>query len=209
MPPPTVAGLAAIPVGSPSQLVADPGNLFTELQTTRTSSWQFELRRMERKNRLLSEELATLLANKKKRKRRKGKDGGERRCGYCGKADTPEWRRGPSRGRELCNGCGLRWAKIIGRGGGGGGGVTGTGPTSPGRRGSGSGSTSGIPSAEQLAFEKVMREMAAQRQGGSGGRLSVTGTPSATAPGPNVLSGPSRRPSMEERGHSDTSTSPS
>ena len=102
-----------------------PSNLFEELQVTRCTSWQFELRQMERLNRLLAEELALLLGNKKKRKRRRGggsREGGEgKKCSNCGKGDTPEWRRGPTGGRELCNGCGLRWAKLVGRGGGGGG----------------------------------------------------------------------------------------
>ncbi|KKY34894.1 putative white collar 1 protein [Diaporthe ampelina] len=47
-------------------------NIFDELKTTRCSSWQYELRQMEKVNRLLAEELGQLLSNKKKRKRRKG-----------------------------------------------------------------------------------------------------------------------------------------
>ncbi|KAK3301535.1 PAS domain-containing protein [Chaetomium fimeti] len=50
----------------------DEGDIFAELKTTRCTSWQYELRQMEKVNRLLAEELTQLMANKKKRKRRKG-----------------------------------------------------------------------------------------------------------------------------------------
>lgn len=92
-------------------------NLFDELKTTHCTSWQFELRQMEKSNRLLSDELASLLSNKKKRKRRKGAGNQQRDCANCHTRVTPEWRRGPSGMRDLCNSCGLRWAKQVGRGG--------------------------------------------------------------------------------------------
>ena len=98
------------------------GDIFAELRPTRCTSWQYELRQMEKVNRLLAEELTQLMANKKKRKRRKGggagfgaggsgSGGAVRDCANCHKRDTPEWRRGPSGNRDLCNGCGLRWVK--------------------------------------------------------------------------------------------------
>ncbi|KAK3896804.1 hypothetical protein C8A05DRAFT_39648 [Staphylotrichum tortipilum] len=115
-------------------------DLFAELRTTRCTSWQHELRHLERENRLLAEELTQLMASKKKRKRRKGGGGSisgnsaglggtgitsvgggvsggglgapaVRDCANCHRRDTPEWRRGPSGNRDLCNSCGLRWAK--------------------------------------------------------------------------------------------------
>ncbi|KJK93930.1 hypothetical protein H633G_02195 [Metarhizium anisopliae BRIP 53284] len=52
--------------------LAAEDNIFDELRTTKCSSWQFELRQMEKVNRILAEELGGLLSNKKKRKRRKG-----------------------------------------------------------------------------------------------------------------------------------------
>jgi PAS domain S-box-containing protein len=102
----------------------DEDDIFAELRTTRCTSWQYELRQMEKVNRLLAEELTQLMANKKKRKRRKGggsaaggngSGGGGvvRDCANCHKRDTPEWRRGPSGNRDLCNSCGLRWAKQV------------------------------------------------------------------------------------------------
>ncbi|KAK7693964.1 hypothetical protein QCA50_003539 [Cerrena zonata] len=32
-------------------------------------------------------------------------------CMTCGRTDSPEWRKGPSGPKTLCNACGLRWAK--------------------------------------------------------------------------------------------------
>jgi PAS domain S-box-containing protein len=97
------------------------GDVFPELKTTRCTSWQYELRQMEKVNRLLAEELTQLMNNKKKRKRRKGggtghgKGGKGEECRNCHTRDTPEWRRGPSGNRDLCNSCGLRWAKQMGK----------------------------------------------------------------------------------------------
>ncbi|KAK3690009.1 PAS domain-containing protein [Podospora appendiculata] len=108
---PQTAGTSLL-LGSPD-IVDD--NIFDELQTTRCTSWQYELRQMEKINRMLAEELAQLLSNKKKRKRRKGGGNMVRDCANCHTRNTPEWRRGPSGNRDLCNSCGLRWAKQTGR----------------------------------------------------------------------------------------------
>ncbi|KAJ4387659.1 hypothetical protein N0V93_008256 [Gnomoniopsis smithogilvyi] len=102
-------------LGSQDVALASDDNIFEELKTTRCSSWQFELRQMEKMNRLLAEQLGTLLSNKKKRKRRKGVGNTIRDCANCHTRNTPEWRRGPSGNRDLCNSCGLRWAKQTGR----------------------------------------------------------------------------------------------
>lgn len=87
--------------------------LFSELKTTRGTSWQFEVQQMERNNRILAEELAGLISNKKKRKRRKGGGNINRQCSNCHTMSTPEWRRGPTGQRDLCNSCGLRFAKQV------------------------------------------------------------------------------------------------
>ncbi|PHH71427.1 hypothetical protein CDD82_6525 [Ophiocordyceps australis] len=65
------AGGALVP-GTQDAALASDDNIFDELRTTKCSSWQFELRQMEKVNRILAEELGGLLSNKKKRKRRKG-----------------------------------------------------------------------------------------------------------------------------------------
>ncbi|KAL8636213.1 MAG: hypothetical protein Q9228_006369 [Teloschistes exilis] len=70
---------------------------------------------MEKRNRLLAEELQGLLSSKKKRKRSHGAGHLQKDCANCHARVTPEWRRGPSGQRDLCNSCGLRWAKENGR----------------------------------------------------------------------------------------------
>ena len=99
--------------GTQDAALASDDNMFDELRTTKCSSWQFELRQMEKINRILAEELGGLLSNKKKRKRRKGVGNIVRDCANCHTRNTPEWRRGPSGQRDLCNSCGLRWAKQV------------------------------------------------------------------------------------------------
>ncbi|KIH88974.1 hypothetical protein SPBR_06719 [Sporothrix brasiliensis 5110] len=111
----SAAGGGAIPLGSQDSILAADDNIFDELKTTRCTSWQYELRQMEKANRLLAEELGQLLASRKKRKRRKGVGNVPRDCANCHTRNTPEWRRGPSGQRDLCNSCGLRWAKQVGR----------------------------------------------------------------------------------------------
>lgn len=111
----THAGQDSLPLGDQGEALAHELNLFDELKTTRSTSWQFELRQMERHNRILAEELQRLLAARKKRKRRKGAGVLEKECANCHTKQTPEWRRGPSGNRDLCNSCGLRWAKQQGR----------------------------------------------------------------------------------------------
>ena len=110
----TNAGSDGLLIGNQDEALASEDNIFDELKTTRSTSWQFELRQMEKQNRLLAEELQGLLSRKKKRKRRKGMGQMEKDCANCHTRVTPEWRRGPSGNRDLCNSCGLRWAKQVG-----------------------------------------------------------------------------------------------
>lgn len=111
----THAGQHGLAIGRQDEALASDENLFDELKTTRSTSWQFELRQMEKRNRLLGEELQGLCAARKKRKRRKGTGAAEKECVNCHTRLTPEWRKGPSGTRDLCNSCGLRWAKQQGR----------------------------------------------------------------------------------------------
>lgn len=108
----TFAGHNGLPIGHQDQSLASDDNVFDELKTTRSTSWQYELRQMEKRNRYLAEEVQSLLAAKKKRKRRKGGEP-HKDCANCHTRTTPEWRRGPSGNRDLCNSCGLRWAKQV------------------------------------------------------------------------------------------------
>lgn len=111
----TQAGGMGLVLGNQHEALASEDNVFDELKTTRSTSWQFELRQMEKRNRLLAEELQSLLSSKKKRKRRNGAGNLQKDCANCHTSTTPEWRRGPSGNRDLCNSCGLRWAKENGR----------------------------------------------------------------------------------------------
>jgi PAS domain S-box-containing protein len=109
----TFAGQNGLQIGHQDQSLASEDNIFDELKTTRSTSWQYELRQMEKRNRYLAEEVQSLLAAKKKRKRRKGTGNLQKDCANCHTRTTPEWRRGPSGNRDLCNSCGLRWAKQV------------------------------------------------------------------------------------------------
>lgn len=109
----TQAGGSGLLIGNQHEALASEENVFDELKTTRSTSWQFELRQMEKRNRLLAEELQILLSSKKKRKRRNGAGHLQKDCANCHTRVTPEWRRGPSGNRDLCNSCGLRWAKEV------------------------------------------------------------------------------------------------
>ncbi|KAJ5965963.1 White collar 1 protein [Penicillium waksmanii] len=105
-------GLNGLPTGNRSISPSDvPATFFTELNPTRGSSWQIELRELEKQNRTLAEELQRLVSRKKKRKRKQTAISVEKACSMCSTKNTPEWRRGPSGNRDLCNSCGLRWAK--------------------------------------------------------------------------------------------------
>ncbi|KIW74915.1 hypothetical protein Z517_11686 [Fonsecaea pedrosoi CBS 271.37] len=108
-------GTLPLSLGNQDEALASEDNIFDELKTTRSSSWQYELRKIRNENRTLAEALQTLLSRKKKRKRRKGLGQVEKDCANCHTRVTPEWRRGPSGNRDLCNSCGLRWAKQNGR----------------------------------------------------------------------------------------------
>ncbi|KAL7620278.1 white collar 2 type of transcription factor [Parahypoxylon ruwenzoriense] len=67
-------------------------------------------------------------------KKKKLKVAEEYVCTDCGTLDSPEWRKGPSGPKTLCNACGLRWAKKEKKknaSGGGNGGNAGPGPPMP------------------------------------------------------------------------------
>lgn len=110
----SVIGLNGLPTGNRSTSLSDaPATFFTELNPTRGSSWQIELRELEKQNRTLADELQRLLNRRKKRKRKQSAASVEKACAMCSTKNTPEWRRGPSGNRDLCNSCGLRWAKQV------------------------------------------------------------------------------------------------
>lgn len=89
-------------------------NMFDELDTTRSTSWQFELHQLQLTNKKLREERDTLQAVRRRRSKRmtiaippvsaemgptaSGSSSGSRAkvCQNCNSTDSPEWRRGPT-----------------------------------------------------------------------------------------------------------------
>ncbi|KAL2862946.1 GATA transcription factor LreA [Aspergillus lucknowensis] len=104
---------ATMTAGSSPGNTEGPSTCFEELNPTRGSNWQFALRELEKQNCLLREEVQRLVARRRKRKRKQTAVLGEKSCAMCSTKTTPEWRRGPSGNRDLCNSCGLRWAKQV------------------------------------------------------------------------------------------------
>ncbi|KAL4757373.1 GATA transcription factor LreA [Aspergillus foveolatus] len=115
--PPTSSATLAVPSSASPNSTEPPTelgmHLFEELNPTRGSNWHFELRELEKQNRHLTDEAQRLLARRRKRKRKQSAAVMEKSCAMCGTRTTPEWRRGPSGNRDLCNSCGLRWAKQV------------------------------------------------------------------------------------------------
>ncbi|TKA71976.1 hypothetical protein B0A55_06991 [Friedmanniomyces simplex] len=111
----TYGGHNGLALGHQDASPASEDNLFDELKTTKSSSWQYEIRQLEKRNRMLAEEVQALLLAKRKRRRKKMGSNPTKDCANCHTKATPEWRRGPSGMRDLCNSCGLRWAKLNGR----------------------------------------------------------------------------------------------
>ncbi|KAI8638343.1 putative white-collar-1a protein [Parasitella parasitica] len=91
-------------------------NVFAELETVRGTSWQYELHQLQLANRKLKEQLENF-ANPKRRKQKKKKvvevSDIPKMCAQCQSTDSPEWRKGPNGPKELCNACGLRYAKTL------------------------------------------------------------------------------------------------
>ncbi|KAI7901490.1 putative blue-light photoreceptor PCMADA1 [Cokeromyces recurvatus] len=92
-------------------------NIFAELETVRGTSWQYELHQLQLTNRKLKEQLESY-TNPKRKKQKKKKASSEspdipKMCAQCQSTDSPEWRKGPNGPKELCNACGLRYAKSL------------------------------------------------------------------------------------------------
>jgi PAS domain S-box-containing protein len=100
-------------MNSPNSSDADE-NLFAELETVRGTSWQYELHQLQLANRKLKEQLESY-NNPKRRKQKKKAETSDipKMCAQCQSTDSPEWRKGPNGPKELCNACGLRYAKTL------------------------------------------------------------------------------------------------
>ncbi|KAF1804453.1 hypothetical protein FB192DRAFT_1357808 [Mucor lusitanicus] len=91
-------------------------NLFAELESSRTTNWQYELHQLQQSNKRLRDQLDKYNNPNKQRRKKKTKyndHDGPKMCAKCQRKDSPEWRRGPHGPKELCNACGLRYAKSL------------------------------------------------------------------------------------------------
>ncbi|KAK8011796.1 hypothetical protein PG989_000056 [Apiospora arundinis] len=91
----------------------DDQDILGGLDPDRCGPLPYEIHQLKAANRALHDELQSLLKRAKQR-RRYQRHGGDQAlgCANCHTKVSPEWRRGPSGIRNLCNRCGLRWAKI-------------------------------------------------------------------------------------------------
>ncbi|KAL7332423.1 hypothetical protein PS15p_204473 [Mucor circinelloides] len=91
-------------------------NLFAELESSRTTNWQYELHQLQQSNKRLRDQLDKYNNPNKQRRKKKTKyndHDGPKMCAKCQRTDSPEWRKGPNGPKELCNACGLRYAKSL------------------------------------------------------------------------------------------------
>ncbi|RCH93163.1 blue light receptor [Rhizopus azygosporus] len=89
-------------------------NMFPELDVTRSTNWQYELHQLEQTNEELKEQIERYESSNKSKPRKRSKTKhkqGDLMCAICQTRDSPEWRKGPNGPKELCNACGLRFAK--------------------------------------------------------------------------------------------------
>ncbi|KAK8008229.1 WC-1 [Apiospora marii] len=108
-------------------LYRDDHDILGGLDADRCGPLPYEVHQLKAANRALHEELQVLLKRAAQRRRYRRDGGGPALgCANCHTKVSPEWRRGPGGVRNLCNRCGLRWAKTRRNGGGGGGARTAT-----------------------------------------------------------------------------------
>ncbi|KAK4519536.1 Tricalbin-2 [Mucor velutinosus] len=91
-------------------------NMFAELESFRTTNWQYELHQLQQSNKRLRDQLDKYNNPNKQRRKKKTKYNDHDRpkmCAKCQRKDSPEWRKGPNGPKELCNACGLRYAKSL------------------------------------------------------------------------------------------------
>ncbi|KAL8746545.1 MAG: hypothetical protein Q9184_007731 [Pyrenodesmia sp. 2 TL-2023] len=101
--------------------VYNPGTPYS--QAGRSFSRNFSITHLPKKDEAIevavevpastAEEPKEWLPSKENRKRRTGAGDPQKECASCHTRATPEWRRGPSGNRDLCNSCGLRWAEEV------------------------------------------------------------------------------------------------
>ncbi|KAK7959053.1 uncharacterized protein PG986_003907 [Apiospora aurea] len=86
-------------------------DVLADLNANECGALGYEIHRLGAANQALHEELQDLLKRASQRRRFKKHGIGAGGCVNCHTTVSPEWRRGPGGERNLCNRCGLRWAK--------------------------------------------------------------------------------------------------
>ncbi|CAO3618995.1 unnamed protein product [Mucor fragilis] len=74
-------------------------NLFAELESSRTTNWQYELHQLQQSNKRLRDQLDKYNNPNKQRRKKKTKYNeheGPKMCAECQRKDSPEWRKGPT-----------------------------------------------------------------------------------------------------------------
>ncbi|KND02151.1 uncharacterized protein SPPG_09046 [Spizellomyces punctatus DAOM BR117] len=89
----------------------EDGNLFDVMNEVRATSLHYELNQLRLHNKRLREELDSIIAPIKKKT--KPRVEALTQCAQCHTSYSPEWRKGPDNQRNLCNACGLRYAKAM------------------------------------------------------------------------------------------------
>ncbi|KAJ3278600.1 blue light receptor [Borealophlyctis nickersoniae] len=96
-------------LGAEYENLYEDGNLFDVMGEVRVTSLHYELNQLRIQNKRLREELDSLVVPAKKKSKSRPEPGMQ--CAQCHTTYSPEWRKGPDNQRNLCNACGLRFAK--------------------------------------------------------------------------------------------------
>ncbi|KAI8973230.1 putative blue-light photoreceptor PCMADA3 [Mycotypha africana] len=89
-------------------------NFFAELETTRGTSWQYELHKLQSLNERLRDKISNYnKPNTRTCQRKRVNVFKLRICANCQTTESPEWRKGPRGPKELCNACGIRYSKFL------------------------------------------------------------------------------------------------
>ncbi|KAH8660604.1 hypothetical protein BX600DRAFT_467926 [Xylariales sp. PMI_506] len=113
--------VAVTATASSSKVINISNSVTHDFEPDNSGVWQYELHQLARSNTALKDELQKLTKRLKHRQHShmvasstaRSMGVALLRCSNCHTQETPEWRRGPSGFRDLCNRCGLRWAKSV------------------------------------------------------------------------------------------------
>ncbi|KAK8859970.1 PAS domain-containing protein [Apiospora arundinis] len=90
----------------------DDNNVLGTLDADQCGPLGYEIYQLKMANQILNDEMQELLKNAKRRRRYRLNEDAVDGCANCHTTISPEWRRGPTGKRNLCNRCGLKWSKM-------------------------------------------------------------------------------------------------